>query len=100
MLRVIKSYLIIPLVKLLKFFNKREKAVEVYRGLWKEYRIIEELLLGELDETVIMGRTPEGEVIEAFLKHGMNPELREDYDTQTESPSVKGRLMESDKGGR
>ena len=78
----------------MKFYSNKKLAEDAYKKLWKEYRIIEEILLGELDETVIMGRTPEGEVINAFLKHGMVPEFREDFDTQIERPTMRSRLTD------
>lgn len=96
-LRVIKSYIVIPLAQLLDFYNTKEKAKLVYRGLWKQYRMIEELLLGELDETVIMGRTDQGQVIEAFLEHGMHPSSREEYESRVDIPDGKSRLMEENR---
>lgn len=94
LLRIIKSYIIIPLPKLRRFYNTEEKAKEVYRGLVEEFKIIEELLIGELDECVIMGRTPQGEVINAFLKHGLQPESRDTYDLEVDKPTARQKATE------
>lgn len=93
-LRIIKSFLIIPLSRLKILYNTEDQAKRVYAQLVREYKIVEELLLGELDECVIMARTPEGDVIKAFLQHGLNPENRDSYDIETEQPNIKRKLNE------
>lgn len=93
-LRIIKSFLIIPLSELKKFYNTEKQAKTVYAKLVREYKIVEELLIGELDECVIMGRTPQGEVINAFLQHGLQPENREAYEAEIEQPTIKSKLKE------
>lgn len=94
LLRIIKSYIIIPLNLLKKHYNNEEITKTIYKGLVREYKIIEELIIGELDECVIMGRTPNGEVIKAFLLHGLNPEIREEHDIETSRPTIKEKLKE------
>lgn len=94
LLRIIKSYIIIPLSILKAYYNTDEKAKEVHKGLQREYNLIEELIIGELDECVIMGRTPQGEVIKAFLQHGLNEGSREIYDVETENPSMGKKIRE------
>lgn len=94
LLRIIKSYMIVPKEQLVDYYNTEEVAEDCYKRLLKEYALVEELLLGELDEMVIMARSDEGQVIKAFLKHGMNPELREDYDSENDTPTVGSRLTE------
>lgn len=96
-IRIIKSYLILPKEILRTVYNTETKVEEVYNGLLNEYNIVEELLLGELDESVLMSRTPNGEVIKAFLMHGLNQESREQYDLNNEKPTISNKLKERDK---
>ena len=56
-LRIVKSFIIIPFDKLENKYGT-EIAIMVHNILEKEYKIVEDLLLGELDECVIMARTP------------------------------------------
>lgn len=94
LLRIMKTYIIIPLEVLKSHYNSEEKARRVHEGLKREYEVIQELIIGELDECVIMGRTPRGEVINAFLKHGLQQEEREMLDIETEKPELKNLLRE------
>ena len=97
LLRVVKSYIVIPKSILRSFFNTQSKIDEIHEGLIKEYKVIEKLLLGELDETVIMGRTPKGEVIKALLRHGMTHAENQEHDGEIEKPTIGQKMNERNK---
>jgi hypothetical protein len=94
-LRVVKSFLIVPLEELK---NRYEPvyAEKVYRLIWKIYKDIEELLLGEIDEMVIISRAGKGEVTKAMLLHGRTKEEREEFDSELVT-GVGNKLMEKSK---
>lgn len=94
-LRVVKSFLIIPLIELKNKFNE-QYAIRVYNSILKVYTDIEELLLGELDEMVIISRAGKGEVTRAMLLHGRTREEREEFDNEGKT-GVKEKLLEKSK---
>ena len=47
-----------------------------------------------------MARSDKGQVINAFLERGMPPDLREDFEAETEHTSMKDRLMEKRRDAR
>lgn len=69
-LRIIKTYLEIPIERLEKRYDK-EEAKLILKQLQETFKRIERLLIGELDEIVIMTRAEGGKVINAILQHGL-----------------------------
>lgn len=81
-IRIIKTFLTIPKGQLYKTFKNTKKVEQAEQELNKEYEMIRILLQAELDEMVIMGRTPKGEVIRAFLVKGFSPDEKEEYENE------------------
>lgn len=69
-LRIIKSYIVVPIEKLQKKYGK-EEAQKVLDQLETRYERIEKLIIGELDEIVIMSRAEGGKVRNSILSHGL-----------------------------
>lgn len=95
-LRIIKSYLIIPDSILQERFNNNDVINEVKIKLMSSFIEIEKLLLGEVEEMVIMSRAGKGEVTRAMLLHGRTKEEREEFD-EGEFKSTMNKLMEKKK---
>lgn len=93
--RILESFLIIPLDTLQRRYG--ESAVGIRKHLLQVYDDIEKLLLGELDEMVIISRAGKGNVIEAMLKHGKTKEVQEEYERSLESEGVMNKLKEEKK---
>lgn len=97
LLRIIKNYMIPSKEKLRELYNDEIKIEYIIKKITEQYLLIEELLLGELDEVVIMGRSPKGEVIGAFLKHGLNDDLRDGLNAEMKQSDMIERLKEKEK---
>ncbi len=95
-LRIIKSFLIIPEKQLQRRYGL-EEAKRIYGEIKEIYKNVEMLLLGELDEMVIISRAGHGEVTKAMLMHGRTREEREEYEDEISDHGVRDRLMEKRK---
>lgn len=95
-LRVVKSFMLVSEERLAKRYNEKyaKKCIKV---LQKIYDDIEELLLGEIDEMVIISRAGKGEVTKAMLLHSRTKEEREEYEQNLGGNGMKDKLMEKSK---
>lgn len=91
--RILKSFMIIPREMLEKVYNK-ETATYINMIMKKNYEEIEGLLIGEIDEMVIISRAGRGEVIKAMLMHGKNREEQEEYEQEVEGKKTIDKLKE------
>lgn len=92
-LRIIKSFLIIPEEELCKRYD-REVAKAIRKQIIEEYRHIQEILLGELDEMVILSRAGKGEITTGMLMHGRGKDEREDFQKELGNQGMKEKLLE------
>jgi hypothetical protein len=64
----------------------------IHQELTRTYNDIEELLLGELDEMVVMSRAGKGEVIRSMLKLNLGDKEREAYEAEMDEKSLGEKL--------
>lgn len=93
LLRIIKTFVCIPQATLMKVYNDEKKVEAISKGLAKEFAIIEEIMICELDEVAIMARSMKGEVITAFLQVGATPEHRLDISESNKAPPTTGQKL-------
>lgn len=100
LVRIMETCIVTPLHILIRHTKGNiEEATKIQEQLQREFLAIQTLLLGELDETVIMGRTTEGEVITAFLKHGLSPAIEQEYEDDTKNKTLLNKLTEKKRTG-
>lgn len=95
-IRVIKSFLLIPKQKLTQRYGN-QKATQIHQRLKEDYEQIQTILLGELDEMVILSRAGKGQVTTAMLTHGRSKEERDEYDQQLKDQGIREKLTEKKK---
>lgn len=94
--RILQSFMVVPKMVLAKRFNK-DYAEYAHKLMLKSFSDIQKLLLGEIDEMVIISRAGKGEVIKAMLMHGKTKEEQQEYEQTVDSDTVLGRLKERSK---
>lgn len=96
--RILKSVIIPPTYVLQQKYkyekNPKEKAKQVQKAVKKIYRDIEKLLIGEVDEMVIISRADRGQVISSMLKHGKTKEELDEMESEMRPDNIKTRLTE------
>lgn len=95
-LRVIETYMLIPQIELKKLNYSDLEIEKIQKALLAEFIIIKKLIIGELDEMVIMARSQKGEVINAFLNVGLNDGMRQEIDLRRkeEGKNINDALTE------
>lgn len=94
-IRILKSYMLVPKEVLIKRGFHPGYIERALRAMKKSYADCEALLLGELDEMVIISRAGKGEVIKAMLMHGKTREEQNEYNLAVEQgETLKDGLTE------
>lgn len=91
--RILESFMIPTKQELLRRYTP-ETVEKILLQARQDYKSVEGLLLGEVDEMVIIARSGKGEVIESILHHGSNVEDIEEMKLRMKDDTVKSKLQE------
>lgn len=93
--RIMKSFMLPTMASLLKRFPNMtlDEVKSLVLAMKQNYMDVERLLLGELDEMVIISRAGKGEVLTAMLVGHKDKEERAEYEQQM-ADSLKDKLTQ------
>lgn len=91
--RILESFMVVPMATLLKRYTP-QYAKKAHAAMRKSFHDVQGLLLGELDEMVIISRAGKGEPLKAGLLHGRSREEVDEYNEAVENSGTKGKLTE------